>query len=133
MQYVVAYVAAAAVFFILDMIWLGGVAKDFYFGRLADYVRERADIPVAGGFYLGYLAGVVFFAIVPALREQSVAAAALYGALLGLLCYGTYDLTNLATLKNWPKDLVVVDMIWGTFLTGSAAAVGTWSAMKFAG
>ncbi len=133
MQFVISYAAAAATFFVLDMIWLAGLAKGFYFGRLAGYVRDRADVVVAGCFYLGYIAGVVFFAVAPAVREGSVATAGVYGALLGLLCYGTYDLTNLATLKNWPRDLAIVDMIWGTFLTAAAAVAGAWSAMKFAG
>ena len=133
MQYLAAYVAACLVFFALDMIWLAGVAKNFYFTALAGLVRERADIAVAGVFYLGYVAGVVFFAVAPALNGGGLSRAILNGALLGLLAYGTYDLTNLATLKGFPVKVAIVDMTWGVFLTTTTAVAGYLAATRLSG
>lgn len=120
------YVAAALVFFALDMAWLGGVAKGFYQSQLGD-LRGETNIPVAAGFYLIYLAGLIYFAVLPATGWQD---ALLRGAFLGLIAYGTYDLTNLATTKGWPTALTFVDWAWGTALTGSSAVAG-WLAMRW--
>ena len=113
-------------FFVIDIVWLAGVARSFYAGQLGDMMRSPPNWPVAIGFYLIYIFGIVFFASRFGLQAGSVKTAALYGAALGFLCYATYDLTNLATLKGWPPKMVVVDIIWGTVLTGSCAAVGVW-------
>lgn len=131
MQYVIAYFAAALVFFALDMVWLAGVAKNFYFSRLGDLVRERPDFVVAGVFYAGYVAGIVYFAIAPALASGGFARALVNGALVGLLAYGTYDMTNLATLRGYPAEVAIVDIIWGMFLTATAAGAGYAAAHRF--
>jgi uncharacterized membrane protein len=115
------YLGALVVFLLLDGIWLGVVATDFYFSALGDLVRKPPNWIAAGVFYLAYIAGVVHFAVAPA---GSFASAGRNGALLGLLCYGTYDMTNLATLNGWPVEVAIVDIVWGGVITGSAAVGG---------
>lgn len=116
-----AYVGALTVFLVMDGIWLGVVATDFYFDALGDLVRKPPNWVAAGLFYLAYVAGIVHFAVRGA---ASLRMAAGHGALLGLLCYGTYDMTNLATLNDWPVEVAVVDVIWGGVITGAASAGG---------
>ena len=128
--YIIAYAATLIAFFAIDMIWLGSVAKDFYAAQLGD----RLGGPrwgVAIGFYCLYIAGIVLFAVKPGIETGSVMTAAMWGALFGFFCYATYDLTNLATLKDWPAKVALVDIPWGTFLTASCAAAGAWAALKF--
>jgi uncharacterized membrane protein len=131
--YVVAYLSTAVVFFGLDFLWLGKVATSFYRSQLGDMMRERPDFAAAGAFYLVYIAGIVYFAVYPHLQGGTWAQALLSGAILGLIAYGTYDMTNLATLKNWPVTMTLVDLAWGTLLTGTSAAVGLWVTRKFIG
>jgi uncharacterized membrane protein len=121
MSYVFAYAGSAIVFLGLDYIWLSRVARDFYAASLGSLMRETPDFLAAGIFYLFYIGGIVFFAVMPA---ESWKGALLRGAVLGLLAYGTYDMTNLATLKGWPWRMAAVDMAWGMALTGLAAAGG---------
>jgi uncharacterized membrane protein len=121
MQLLAAYAGAAVAFVVLDAIWLGMVAKNFYFSRLAGLLRDKPDLGVAAVFYVIYLAGIVYFAVVPALASGGMATALLNGAMLGFLAYSTYDATNLATLKGYPAAVAVVDVVWGTFLTATAA------------
>lgn len=124
MIYAIAYAATAFVFFSLDYLWLGTLAKEFYARELGPLMREKPDFAVAGIFYLFYIGGVVLFAVVPALQAQGWKTALVYGGLLGLFAYGTYDMTNLATLKGWSVKMVVVDMAWGAALTATAALAG---------
>lgn len=132
MQYVIAYFAAALTFFALDMAWFAGLAKNFYFSRLGELVRDRPDFLVAGVFYAGYVAGIVYFAIAPALAGGGMARALVNGALVGLLAYGTYDMTNLATLRGYPAEVAIVDILWGVFLTMTAAGAGYAAAGRLA-
>jgi uncharacterized membrane protein len=131
MAYLAAFGAAALVFLVLDALWLGIIAKNFYFTRLNGLLRDKPDLGVAAIFYAGYLAGVVYFAVAPALQDGGLVRAVIAGALLGLFAYGTYDLTNLATLKNYPVSVAIVDMIWGMLLTAATAGAGYWAATKF--
>jgi len=133
MQPLAAYIGAALAFVILDAIWLGLVAKRFYFSQLAGLLRDKPDLGVAAVFYVIYIAGVVYFAVTPALGARSLGLALLNGALLGFLAYATYDATNLATLKGYPAVVAVVDVMWGTFLTGTAAVAGYLAASRFIG
>ena len=119
-----AYIGALVAFCLMDAAWLGVVATDFYFGALGDLLRVDPNWPAAVIFYLGYVAGVVYFAVLPASRAAGWKAAARRGALLGLLCYATYDMTNLATLAGWSLTVSIVDMVWGMVITGTAATVG---------
>ena len=124
MKYLVAYLAAAAAFFLIDMLWLGKIAKRYYREKLAPLLLERFNFRVAALFYAVYVIGVVFFAVAPALAAGGWETAAAYGALFGFFAYGTYDMTNLATLKRWPVSITVVDIAWGTLLTGTSAVIG---------
>jgi len=128
MSYVIAYGATAIVFLGLDYLWLAYIAKDFYARSLGSLMRDTPDFMAAGIFYLFYIAGIVFFAAMPA---ESWKGALARGALLGLLAYGTYDMTNLATLKGWPWRMAAVDMAWGAALT-ALAALGGYLALKSA-
>ena len=108
----------------IDALWLGLIARRFYVDQLGALMRDSPNMLAAGGFYLFYVAGIVFFAVAPALAAGSWKTAALNGALLGLIAYGTYDMTNLATLKDWPVTMSAVDLIWGGVLTGASATGG---------
>jgi len=110
------------VFFAIDMLWLGIVAKGFYQAKLASFLGP-VNWTVAVIFYLIFIVGIVIFAVAPALNVQSLAKAIVLGALFGFFTYATYDLTNFATLKDWPAIVVVVDIMWGTVLSGSVAAL----------
>jgi Predicted membrane protein len=124
MRYVIAYLSTAFVFLAIDAVWLSFIIIDFFTAQLGDALLEKPNLAIAAGFYLIYAAGVVFFAVRPALASQSWRVALGYGAFLGVLAYGTYDLTNLATLKAWSWQVVAVDVPWGTFLTGISALAG---------
>ncbi len=124
MIYVWAYLAAGAAFIVMDMIWLGVVARGFYRGQIGGLLRDPFNVPAAMIFYLLYLGGVLFFAMAPAIAAQSLRTAAVCGFLLGLLAYGTYDLTNLATLRGWTVAITIADMLWGAVLTMICSVVG---------
>lgn len=130
-RYLIAYAAGAVTLFVVDMIWLGYLARDFYQRQLGDLLLERPLYGPAAAFYLVYVVGVVWFAVVPALAGGGWTTALLNGAILGLMCYGTYDMSNLATLKNWPLALTPVDIAWGTFLTALTAVAGYAAASRF--
>jgi uncharacterized membrane protein len=122
LQHIYLYLLTVPVFFAIDMVWLGVVAKGFYQSRLAHLMGD-INWPAAIIFYLTYIVGILVFAVVPALGAQSLMKALVFGALFGFFTYATYDLTNLATLKNWPMSVVVVDIIWGIVLSGSVATI----------
>ena len=115
------FIIATVIFFAIDMVWLGVIAKKFYRQKLGFILSPEVNWTAAIIFYLIFIGGILFFAVMPALKEESWKIAALNGSVLGLLCYATYDLTNMATLKKWPLVIVIVDMIWGTVLSGSVA------------
>jgi uncharacterized membrane protein len=121
MRHLIAYAASAVVFLGLDLLWLGVLARGFYVRQMGDLLREPPNLGIAGLFYLVYVGGVLLFAVVPA---QSWRHALLLGIALGVVAYGTYDLTNLATLRRWPPALAAVDLAWGSALTGLAALAG---------
>lgn len=123
-----AYGGAALVFFALDIVWLAVIARRFYQAEMGQLMREKVNFVPAGIFYLVYVAGIVGFAIIPALTAQSWLWAFVSGLTLGLIAYGTYDMSNLATLRNWSTKLSIVDLAWGSVLTGLAALSGFWLA-----
>lgn len=129
-KYLILYGACALVFFPIDFIWLSTVGKSFYFKELDGLLLDRPNLVVAGLFYLAYVAGVVILVAAPA--EGDVMKALLLGAVLGFVAYGTYDLTNLSTIKGFSPTVAVVDIAWGTVLTAVSAAGGTWIARFFA-
>lgn len=133
-KYLAVYLAALVTFLIIDGVWLGVVARSFYVQQIGHLLRPAPNFGVAGLFYLIYVVGVVVFAVLPALSQQSWQTAVLLGALFGFIAYGTYDLTNLATLANWPVLVSIVDMIWGAVLTATVALAGYHAArIIFAG
>jgi uncharacterized membrane protein len=115
-----AYGVSLAIFLAVDLIWLGAVARRFYAGQLAA-LRGPVKWPVAAVFYLLFNAGLMLFAIQPALDAGDFNIALNRGAMFGFFTYMTYDLTNLATLKDWPVRLTLVDILWGTSLCAVAA------------
>ena len=121
MKSVLAILLGTITFISLDLLWLGVIAKDFYQSHLGDLLA-RPNWIAAGFFYVLYIAGIVFFVISPQLTASKLRVF-LTGGLLGLLCYGTYDLTNLATLKGFPLQVAVVDMIWGFVITSIVSLV----------
>ena len=127
MTYVVAYIATAVVFLGLDALWLSKVALGMYRQELGSLLLERPNLAIAGAFYLLYVGGIVVLAVAPALSEGNWWRALLMGAVLGLVAYGTYDITNLSTLKGWSTRLALIDIAWGTALTAVAATIGYWA------
>lgn len=124
MTYIIAYIATAVVFFGLDFIWLSRVAIGFYKSKIGPLMLEKPNFAAAGIFYLFYIAGIVYFAVAPALSGGEWNTAMISGGILGFIAYGTYDMTNLSTLKNWSLSMSIVDIIWGTVLTSIAATAG---------
>lgn len=117
------------VFFAIDMVWLGLVASNFYKSQLGSLMGD-INWTAAIIFYLIFLVGLTFFAIYPAALKNSLITAAILGGLFGFFTYATYDLTNLATLKNWPLSVTIVDMVWGTVL-GAVVSVITLQAFNW--
>jgi uncharacterized membrane protein len=124
------YLIALPIFFLVDMIWLGVIAKNFYKNQIGFLMKPDVNWTAAIIFYLLFLVGVVLFVIEPALEKKDLMFALSRGALFGLITYATYDLTNLATLKDWPLKVVVVDMIWGAVLSGTVCGTSYWIANK---
>lgn len=124
LHYAIVYCVTLVAFLLLDFIWLARVARDFYAGQIGTLLLDQPRLGVAAGFYCLYVVGIVVFAVMPALKGNSPSTALLFGALFGLIAYATYDLTNYATLKEWPLLVVVVDIAWGAVLTAVSALAG---------
>lgn len=121
---------ALPVFFAIDMVWLVLVAKKFYSQHLGYIMRPDVGWAAAIIFYLLFIAGLVTFVISPAVEKQSWLHALIFGAFFGLITYSTYDLTNLATIKDWPLIVTVVDLIWGMVLSASISVITYFIAGK---
>jgi len=117
------YLIALPVFFVIDMVWLVLVAKKFYNTHLGFLMKSDINWYAAVIFYLLFIGGLVVFVITPAMEKQSLVHSLFYGALFGLITYATYDLTNLATLKDWPLVVTIVDLGWGMVLSASVAVI----------
>ena len=120
-RFALVYAITVPIFFAIDLVWLGLVAKDFYQRHLGHLLSPSVNWPAAVVFYLVFIAGLVFFAVKPALEGGGAGRAALYGAFFGFLTYATYDLTNHATMRDWPGIVTVVDLAWGTVLSATVA------------
>ena len=120
-RYLLVYAVTLGVFFGIDLVWLSVVAKDFYRQHLGHLLAPQVNWGAAILFYLLFIGGLVFFAVKPALEANSAARALMHGALFGLLTYATYDLTNQATMRDWPVLVTVVDLAWGTVLSATVA------------
>jgi len=127
----IAYVAAGLAFLAVDAIWLSVMADVLYRPLMGDKLEPDFNLAPAVLFYLIYIAGIVWFAILPALDRGRLGTAALNGALLGIVCYATYDLTNQATLRDWPVAVTLADIPWGAFVTMVGASAGFLAARRF--
>jgi uncharacterized membrane protein len=121
------YFLTLVIFLGIDAFWLGLVAPRFYRSQIGHLMADKAILSAALIFYLLYMVGLVFFVVAPGM-SMSTREVILRGALFGLVAYATYDLTNLATLRDWPVFVTVVDLVWGTFLTAATSAVAVWLA-----
>ncbi len=117
------FAIALPVFFAIDMLWLGLIAKGFYRGQIGALMKSDVNWTAAIIFYLIFIAGLVVFVISPAVEKGSWTHALLFGALFGFVCYATYDLTNLAVAKDWPLLVTIVDMAWGAVLAASVSTI----------
>ncbi len=124
LKFIYLYLVVFASFFVIDMIWLGVVAKKFYKTQLGSMMAKKINWPAAIVFYLLYIVGLIFFVIYPALGQDSWFYAFWTGAFFGLICYATYDLSNLATLEGWPRAVTAVDLVWGSTLSAILATIG---------
>ncbi len=124
------YAIALPVFFAIDMLWLGLVAKNFYRNQIGFLMRDDLNWIAALVFYLLFIIGLVLFVIAPAFEKKSWMDALLFGALFGLVTYATYDLSNLATIKDWPLLMTMVDLVWGATLAASVATFTYFIARK---
>lgn len=131
MTWIVAAITAALVFGALDAVWLSWAGPNFYRPRLGDILADSFRMMPALVFYAAYIAAIVWFAVRPGL-SLGIGAAALNGALLGAICYATYDLTNQATMRTWSTTVTVADIAWGAFATAVTAAAASFAAAKFA-
>ncbi|HEV7322207.1 MAG TPA: DUF2177 family protein [Ensifer sp.] len=129
---VIAYLAAGIAFLIVDAIWLTAMADTLYRPLLGDKLETPFNLAPAICFYLIYIAGIVYFAVLPAIEDGRLAKAALNGAVLGIVAYATYDLTNQATLRDWPLAVTLADIPWGAFVTAVGASAGFLVANRFA-
>jgi len=131
MKYLILFGITTAIFFLIDMLWLGVIAKNFYREKLAFVFTGEVNWTAALIFYFIYIAGILYFVVVPGLNGGTAGSVLLNGALLGLLCYATYDLTNMATIRQWPLIVVIVDIAWGAVLTGAVSYLSWLAGMRF--
>ena len=110
----------------IDLVWLLGIAKNLYRDQMGDLMASDPKLIAGLAFYLLYALGVCIFVIIPALSKQSWIYALQYGALFGLFCYMTYDLTNLAVIRNFPTQLALIDIAWGSFVTALCSGIAYW-------
>jgi len=127
---VILYVLTVPVFFAIDMVWLGLISKKFYARQIGHLMAPKVQWAPALIFYFLFIAGILVFAVLPAVEKGSWSKALISGALFGLFTYATYDLTNLATLRGWPLLVTVIDLVWGMVLTAAVSGAGYWIAGK---
>lgn len=124
------YLITLPIFFVIDMVWLGLVAKNFYAKNIGFLMRTDVNWLAAIIFYLLFIFGLVIFVISPSLQNNSWTHALFYGALFGLITYATYDLTNLATIKDWPLIVTIIDLLWGTTLAAIVSVLSYFISVK---
>lgn len=122
--YIKLYFATLAVFFAVDMLWLGVISRGFYQKHLGFLMAPQVNWFAALAFYLLFIAGVLVFVVLPGIKADDLAATLSKAAFFGLVTYATYDLTNLATVRNWPVIITVIDLIWGMVLTTVVSLAG---------
>ena len=129
-RYAIAFVSAAVIFGALDAMWLNWAGPNLYDPAIGEIMAEEFDVAAAGAFYLIYLAGMVWFAIRPALESGKVSSGLLNGVLLGALCYATFELTSQAVFKVWALHVTLADIAWGAFATGTTSALASAIALR---
>ncbi len=122
-KYIFAYIATLTSFVAIDLVWLMWIARPTYVTEMGSLLRKEPQLAVAIAFYLLYAAGLVFFAVVPGLKSGSFLYAMFLGAALGLVAYGTYDLTNLSVVEGFNLRIAIIDLVWGTVLSGVTAGL----------
>ncbi len=132
-RYLIAYFSTLFVFLILDGIWLGVLMAPTYKAQLGPLLLDSPRILPAALFYAFYMVGIIVFAILPGIDAQQWQRTALLGALLGLMAYGAYDMTNLATLKGWPLQISLIDLAWGAVITSVSATAGYFAVSAWGG
>ncbi|MFB0958062.1 MAG: DUF2177 family protein [Clostridiaceae bacterium] len=125
------YLITVVVFFVVDIFWLGVISKNLYKNYLGHLMAPQVNWTAAIIFYLLFIAGLVFFVIDPALAKSSFWYAVAAGGFFGLITYSTYDLTNLATIKDWPLNITIIDLMWGTFLNAATSGITYWIVTRF--
>ncbi|MEM6811817.1 MAG: DUF2177 family protein [Pseudomonadota bacterium] len=131
MTFILAYIVTAVVFLAIDFVWLAYIMKDFFQNSIGHLMADEPNLAVAAGFYILYAAGIVYFAIMPGLQNGSWMTVAFNATFFGLLAYGTYEATNLATLKDWPVKMAIIDTAWGAALTATSALAGYFAVQFF--
>ena len=121
---IISYLLTTVVFFAIDMVWLGFVAKNLYRKYLGALLSDKVNWAAAIIFYLIFIVGIFIFVIHPAVEKQSVVRAVILGAVFGFIAYATYDLTNYATLRGFPLNIVFIDLAWGAVLTATVSVAG---------
>jgi len=124
------YFISFPIFLAIDMLWLGLVAKNFYAKYIGYLMAKTPNLWAALIFYLIFIAGLIFFVITPALDKKMWTHALLAGVFFGLITYATYDLTNLATIKDWPLLVTIVDLLWGMFVSAAVSVATFFIASK---
>lgn len=125
------YIVTLIVFLAIDMVWLLVISKKLYAEKLGYLLAEKPNLVAAFIFYFLFAAGVLFFVIQPALAAESLQYAIFAGLFFGLVTYATYDLTNMATIRDWPTMITVIDLIWGSFVTASTSSISYIIIMRF--
>lgn len=126
LKHLLAYVAFLLSLVVIDLVWLLGIAKNLYRNEMGPLMASEPKLLAGLGFYLLYALGASIFVVIPALSKQSWIYAVQYGALFGLFCYMTYDLTNLAVIKDFPIRLAFIDIAWGSFVSAISAGIAYW-------
>jgi len=126
MKFLLHFVIALIVFFAIDLVWLGLIAKNLYSKYLGFIMSDKVNWNAALIFYALFIVGLLVFVIEPALQDQNFTQLVLRAALFGLVTYATYDLTNLATLKDWPIQITIIDLIWGTTLSTLVSVISVF-------
>lgn len=124
------FLISLLVFFALDMLWLGLIAKNFYAKHIGFMMKSQVNWTAAIIFYLIFLSGLTVFVIGPAVEKNNWKDALVFGAFFGLITYATFDLTNLALIKNWPLNVTIIDLIWGVVLSSSVSIITYFIAIK---
>ncbi len=132
LKYLAVYFSFLLSLVVIDLIWLLGIAKNLYRDEMGSLMASEPKLLAGLGFYLLYALGASIFVIIPAISKQSSLYAVQYGALFGLFCYMTYDLTNLAVIRDFPVRLAFIDIVWGSAVTAASATISYWVGTRVA-